>query len=198
MVSRIPKLFTLFSLTSNILYGLFGVALGHLLPVLPVSPVVQLAFTRCADHGKPARQWSRSAVILQEAFVMKNLLALVGAVVVLVVGLGWYLQWFKFGSESGTPGHPKYNVEVESDKIKADLKKGKETVGEFIKEHETSKGVPAQTTSIPLNPDGSYTLPPLPPLPPLPTPQAPGTDLIPPPPSSSSLPPPPPFVPAKQ
>ena len=78
---------------------------------------------------------------------MKNMLALVGAVVVLVGGLGWYLGWFKFGAEQGTPGHPKFNVEVESDKIKADLKKGKETVGEFIKDHENGKGVPGTTTS---------------------------------------------------
>jgi hypothetical protein len=126
---------------------------------------------------------------------MKNLLALVGAVVVLVVGLGWYLQWFKFGSESGTPGHPKFNVEVEADKIKADLKKGKATVGEFIKEHENGKGVPGQPTSLPLNPDGTFTVPQLPPLPPLPappTPLAPGTV-----PSNIVIPPPPPFAPGQ-
>jgi hypothetical protein len=138
------------------------------------------------------------AVILQEALVMKNMLALVGAVVVLVAGLGWYLGWYKLGVEKGTPGHPKVNVEVESDKIKADLKKGKETVGEFIKEHENGKGVPGVPTSLPVLPGGSYTLPPLPPLPPLPQAPAPGTDtstiVIPPP----SLPPPPPFVPGKQ
>ena len=129
---------------------------------------------------------------------MKNLLALVGAAVVLVVGLGWYLGWYKLGVEKGTPDHPKVNVEVEGDKIKADLKKGKETVGEFIKEHENGKGVPGVPTgSIPLNPDGSFTVPQLPPLPPLPPPPAqpaPGTvpSDIPP------LPAPPPFTPGNK
>jgi hypothetical protein len=124
---------------------------------------------------------------------MKNLLALVGAVVVLVAGLGWYLGWYKIGAEKSDPGHPKFNVEVEADKIKADLKKGKETVGEFIKEHESGKGVPGLPTgSIPLNPDGSYTLPPLQPLPAPPTPPAPGTNV-----SDIIIPPPPPF-PGKQ
>jgi hypothetical protein len=126
---------------------------------------------------------------------MKNLLALVGAVVVLVVGLGWYLQWFKFGSESGTPGHPKFNVEVEADKIKADLKKGKETVGEFIKEHETGKGVPGLPTGSIPNPDGTFVPPPsLPPLPPLPPPPTPPTIV----PSDIVIPPPPPFSPGNK
>jgi hypothetical protein len=128
---------------------------------------------------------------------MKNLLALVGAAVVIVIGLGWYLQWFKFGSEPGTTGHPKFNVEVESDKIKADLKKGKETVGEFIKEHENSKGVPGQPASLPI----TIELPPLQPPPVPQTPQVPGTDstiVIPPPPMPPPLQLPPPIPPGKQ
>lgn len=126
---------------------------------------------------------------------MKNLLALVGAAVVLVVGLGWYLGWYKLGVDKGTPGHPKINVEVESDKVEADGKKVKKAVGEFIKDHENGKGVPGQSTSLPLNPDGTFTVPQLPPLPPLPPPpSAPGVVD----PSTIIIPPPPTFVPGKQ
>lgn len=121
---------------------------------------------------------------------MKNLLALVGAAVVLVVGLGWYLQWFKIGSEQSNAGKPKFSVEVESDKVKVDVNKGKETVVEFIKEHESGKGTPGQPTSLPL-PGGSFTvpnqqLPPLPQLPPPPSGPAPGTN-----PTNIVIPPPP-------
>ncbi len=84
---------------------------------------------------------------------MKNLLALVGAAVVLVVGLGWYLGWYKVGVNSnGT-----VDGQVDLNKVKADIKKEKETVGEFIKEHENGKGVPAQPASLPV-----IELPPLP------------------------------------
>jgi hypothetical protein len=120
---------------------------------------------------------------------MKNLLALVGAAVVLVAGLGWYLGWYKVGVSNGTG-----DVQFDLKKVEADLKKEKETVGKIIKEHETGKGVPGQSTSLPVLPGGSFELPPLPPLPPLPTPPASGID----PSSLPPLPPPPPFVPGKQ
>ena len=106
---------------------------------------------------------------------MKNLLALVGAVVVLVGGLGWYLGWYKIGTQPGSDGKTKIEVEVEGNKVKADLKKGKETVGEFIQEH-SSKSVPGTPTSnsgpIPIT--GGTFVPPsidlkdLPPPPPVP------------------------------
>lgn len=123
---------------------------------------------------------------------MKNLLALVGAVVVLVVGLGWYLGWYKGEVSTGTA-----DVKFDLNKIKVDVKKGKEAVGEFIKEHENGKGVPGQPTSLPVLPGGGFNLPtqelpPLPPLPPPPTAPAPGTV-----PSTIVIPPPPPFVPGQ-
>ena len=122
---------------------------------------------------------------------MKNLLALVGAVVVLVAGLGWYLGWYKVGVSNGTG-----EVKVDLNKVKADIKKEKETVGEFIKEHENSKGVPGQSVSLPVN----IELPPLPP-PPLPGPTVPGTGstiVIPPPPMPPPIQLPPPIPPGNK
>jgi hypothetical protein len=108
--------------------------------------------------------------------------------VVLVVGLGWYLGWYKVGVSNGTG-----DVKVDLNKVKADIKKEKETVGEFIKEHQNGKGVPNIPTS--------FELPPLPPLPQPPsavTPPGTGTTVVIPPPP---LPPPlelPPIVPGSK
>jgi hypothetical protein len=126
---------------------------------------------------------------------MKNLLALVGAAVVLVVGLGWYLGWYKVGVSNGTG-----EVKVDLNKVKADIKKEKETVGEFIKEHQNGKGVPGQSTSFSPPPGVTIELPPLPP-PPTGTPTVPGTDstiVIPPPPMPPPLQLPPPIPPGNK
>ena len=119
---------------------------------------------------------------------MRNLLALVGAVVVIVAGLGYFLGWYKLGVESGSPGHPKFNVEVESDKIKQDLKKGREEVSEILHNGSSSvnKTVEGLPTSLPKLPDGIIPSPSTV-LPPAPIPSAqPGT-VVP------IIPPPPPF-----
>ena len=94
---------------------------------------------------------------------MKNLLALVGLVVVLVAGGGWYLGWYKLGSEPAGSGHRKINVDVNTNKISEDLKKGRETVGGFLDKN--VEGVPA---SRPLDPNPIITLPSLPKLPEIP------------------------------
>ena len=146
-----------------------------------------LGFTRLFDHGKCAGLSGLDRVILQEAFVMKNLLALVGAAVVVVVGLGWYLRWFKVGSEPATPGRAKFNVEVKTDKVESDEKKFKQAVGEFIEANENGNGTPGQPTSLPLPGSTSFVPPPtqLPQLPPPPSVPVidPSNIVIPPPPS---------------
>jgi hypothetical protein len=100
---------------------------------------------------------------------MRNLLALVGAVVVLVVGLGWYLEWYKLGTEPAGSGHRKVNADVNTDKITEDLKKAREAVGGIL--HHDEKKVEGQPSGR--NSDGSWGIVPavptaLPPLPPPP------------------------------
>ena len=51
---------------------------------------------------------------------MKNILALIGLAVVLVAGLGWYLGWYQIGTEPGSDGHRKINVDVNTKKILED------------------------------------------------------------------------------
>ena len=63
---------------------------------------------------------------------MKNLLALVGLVVVGVGGVGWYLGWYQIGSEPAPNGHRHIEVDVNAKKIADDLKKGEQKVSGIL------------------------------------------------------------------
>src|SRR4051812_12450038 len=96
---------------------------------------------------------------------MKNLLALVGLLVVGVGGLGWYLGWYQIGSDPAPSGHRHINVDVNTAKITQDLQKGQKKVGELI--HPDDKGTSVTPTSPPapglhFTPDGATII--LPPL----------------------------------
>ncbi len=84
---------------------------------------------------------------------MKNLLALVGLVVVGFVGAGWYFGWYKFSEQTDSQGHIQLKVNVDANKIKQDggkLEKAIETVGQ-------QKGGLAPTQSQPPVPPGFQT-----------------------------------------
>ncbi len=127
---------------------------------------------------------------------MRNLLALIGAVVVLVVGLGWYLGWYTLGTEPG-----KVEVDFHTKKIADDIKKGSQSVGDLLNRDQkasTEKKVEGQPTSNPKDTDGGWKITPgvLPSLPSAPTGQGPvqfnpdGSPKI-------TIPPPPSFPNAK-
>lgn len=95
---------------------------------------------------------------------MRNLLALVGLVVVLVGGLGWYLQWYKFGTAPTGDGHTKVTFDVDGNEIKKDVKKGEDAIKGFL--NQNGKSVPGTPTSRPLDPpSGGWSVPELPQLP---------------------------------
>lgn len=100
---------------------------------------------------------------------MKNLLALIGLAVVLVVGLGWYLGWYQVATEPTTDGHRKINVDLNTKKITEDVKKGEKVVGGILSPEgkdaprpstptPTEKKVDGQTTGFQFAPDGSATI----------------------------------------
>lgn len=76
---------------------------------------------------------------------MRNLLALIGAVVVLVAGLGWYLGWYTLGTEPG-------KVEVEFN-----TKKISESVGDLLNR---DKKVEGQTTGNQKDSDNGWKITP--------------------------------------
>jgi len=62
---------------------------------------------------------------------MRNILALVGAVTVAFLGLGWYLGWYQVSSTT-SQGQQSVNVSIDPDKITKDVKAGVERGGEIV------------------------------------------------------------------
>jgi len=63
---------------------------------------------------------------------IKNLLALIGLVVVVFVGVGWYLGWYKIGEQTDAQGHPQLKIQVDSSQVAKDLKKAEQEVIESL------------------------------------------------------------------
>jgi hypothetical protein len=63
---------------------------------------------------------------------MRNILALVGFVVVLFAGLGWYLGWYSFTFKPDTDGKVNIQGSIDAKKIGEDGKKFTDTVGKAI------------------------------------------------------------------
>jgi len=65
---------------------------------------------------------------------MRNTLALLAAVVLIVLVLGYFLNWYSLvGVESQGGGH-RLQIDLNTSKIKADISKGKEKLKETIQE----------------------------------------------------------------
>lgn len=63
---------------------------------------------------------------------MRNLLALVGLVLVLFVAVGWFRGWYTFQLSPGKDGRTDFNVSVDTSKMNADRRDGTSKVGDFI------------------------------------------------------------------
>ena len=63
---------------------------------------------------------------------MRNILALLAAMVIMIGGTGWYLGWFSVQSTAGAAGKRQVNIEVDSRKISEDLQKGTEKLQSVI------------------------------------------------------------------
>ncbi len=59
---------------------------------------------------------------------MKNLLAFLGAAVLVFVGVGFYLNWFHVSGGQAVAGHKAFNIDLNTDKIESDAQKGGEKV----------------------------------------------------------------------
>ncbi len=63
---------------------------------------------------------------------MKNLLAFLAAAVLVFVGVGWYLDWFHVQPAPAVAGHHAYSIDLNADKIQADVQQGGEKVVDAI------------------------------------------------------------------
>lgn len=63
---------------------------------------------------------------------MKNLLAFLAAAALVFVGVGWYLDWFHVRPTTAVAGHHAFSIDLNDDKIQADVKQGGEKVVDAI------------------------------------------------------------------
>jgi hypothetical protein len=94
----------------------------------------------------------------QSMFGIKNLLALVGLLVVGFAGAGWYLGWYKVTEQVDSQGHVQIKADVDVKKIKADGQNLENSI-----QHGTNPTAPTSMPGMPPAPMPSYTAPPLPP-----------------------------------
>jgi hypothetical protein len=79
---------------------------------------------------------------------MRNLLALLAALVLAFIGIGWYLGWYQVKTETTVlSGHQKVDIDINSTKIVSDVKKGKEMVDEMRKNAASSTPDATTTTN---------------------------------------------------
>lgn len=98
---------------------------------------------------------------------MRNLLALAAMALLVFLGLGWYLNWYKIATTPSADGHRQINIDLNTQKIKEDVNKGKEKVRDLLTTDDNKNNPPAvqppplpgTTTSFRPNQDGSFTYP---------------------------------------
>ena len=70
---------------------------------------------------------------------MKNLLALIGLVVVVFLGAGYYFDWYSFSSKTGLDGRTQYQFDVDTKKLGEDVR----VVGERVTKVAAPEAKPA-------------------------------------------------------
>ncbi len=76
---------------------------------------------------------------------MKNLLAFLGAAVLVFAGVGVYLNWFHIARGPAVAGHKAFNIDLNTDKIESDAQKGGEKVLSAIEKARLEAEKKAQT-----------------------------------------------------
>jgi hypothetical protein len=112
---------------------------------------------------------------------MRNLLALAALALLLFLGLGWYLGWYKVQNAPAADGHRHIEIDLDTNKIKSDVNKEENKLHDLLNgkngtNPQTSNNSPANATttsfrtaedgsivfsgSSPTLPSGGETLPP--------------------------------------
>jgi len=80
---------------------------------------------------------------------MRNLLALIGLVVVLFVAIGYSRGWYAFNVTPGLDGKKHIAVEVDTGKIKNDTATATDKAGDLIDSFRTKSPASATATALP-------------------------------------------------
>ncbi len=88
---------------------------------------------------------------------MRNILALVAAAALIVVGLGWYLGWYHVQTTPSSDGHQHISIDVDKKKIAEDVKhgvhEGTQKVEEFIKKEGGTTPAGSTPPRVQVSPD---------------------------------------------
>ena len=90
---------------------------------------------------------------------MRNMLALIGAVVVGFGGLGWYLGWYKLDVSKAPDGNPQITTTVDTKKVVTDSKEGLHQAGTFVGGHIEKAANDAKQPGPPAGTPGPVTTP---------------------------------------
>jgi len=83
---------------------------------------------------------------------MRNLLALVGLLVVVGGAVGWYCGWFKLSVSKGTDGKPAITTTVDTQKVSDDSSAFFQKVGKLIEEKSHQSGTDDKTAQPAVSP----------------------------------------------
>jgi hypothetical protein len=78
---------------------------------------------------------------------MRNLLAFAAAAVLAFAGVGWYLGWYHVSPTPAAAGHRSVKIDIDSDKIGNDLRKGEQRLQETLDKN-SSPETGTQTPSV--------------------------------------------------
>ncbi len=90
---------------------------------------------------------------------MRNLLSLAALALLVFVGLGWYLGWYRIQATPTADGHQKIQIDLNTAKIKTDVAKGENKVHDLITEGAASQNTSGTPTSFQPTQDGSFIFP---------------------------------------
>jgi hypothetical protein len=87
--------------------------------------------------------------------MIRNLLAFLAAVVVTLVAVGWYLDWFKVNSLPAPAGHRNLTIDIDTVKIGEDLHKGEQNLQKMLEGSGKTQAIgSAKAPPAPTDPKG--------------------------------------------
>jgi hypothetical protein len=76
---------------------------------------------------------------------MRNMLAFLAALTLVVAGLGWFLDWYKVRSATLPSGNHNVNIEIDSSKFYQDLQKGEEKFHHLLEKKSQEQNAKSET-----------------------------------------------------
>jgi hypothetical protein len=77
---------------------------------------------------------------------MRNILAFLGALVVTLLLVGWYENWFQVRTTPGTDGNRNISIDIDSTKVTNDIEETERKIETFIEEEsKKAKAAPQPT-----------------------------------------------------